>query len=62
MLMRSDLNDTPELAAGFIVWLTKEFRQWLGGRFLYANWDVNELEARKDDITSKNLLKVKVEY
>lgn len=51
------LIDTPELAAGFIVWLTKGQRTWLSGRYLSATWDVDELESMKDDIVQNDKLK-----
>jgi hypothetical protein len=51
------LIDTPELAAGFIVWLTKGQRTWLSGRYLSATWDVDQLESMKDDIVQNDKLK-----
>jgi hypothetical protein len=45
-----------------MVWLTKERRQWLGGRFLYANWDVEELVKKEDEVVSGDLLKMKVAF
>lgn len=39
-----------------LTWLTKEKRPWLSGRFVSANWDVEELEKRKDEIVDKDLL------
>lgn len=54
------LEDTAELAGDFTVWLTKERREWLSGRFVDATWDVEELEARKDDIVKGDKLKVRM--
>lgn len=54
------LKDTPELAADAIVWLAKERREWLAGRFFNCNWDVKELEDRKDEIVNKDLLKFRL--
>ncbi|RAO67400.1 uncharacterized protein BHQ10_003412 [Talaromyces amestolkiae] len=51
------LIDTPELAAGFIVWLTKGQRAWLSGRYLSATWDVDELESMRYDIVQNDKLK-----
>ncbi|KAK3660876.1 hypothetical protein LTR56_000634 [Elasticomyces elasticus] len=50
--------DTPELPAGFAVWLATqpEAKAVLNGRFIWANWDVTELLARRDEILSKDLL------
>ena len=54
------LVDTPELAADAMIWLAKEPREWLAGRFLSVNWDMEELEARKDEIVEKDLLKFRL--
>ncbi|KAL2138079.1 hypothetical protein VTI28DRAFT_7497 [Corynascus sepedonium] len=54
------LRDTPELSADAIVWLAKERREWLAGRFFSCNWDVKELEDRKDEIVDKDLLKFRL--
>ncbi|KAK5730573.1 hypothetical protein LTR15_000510 [Elasticomyces elasticus] len=50
--------DTPELPAGFAVWLATqpEAKAVLNGRFIWANWDVTELLGRRDEILSKDLL------
>ena len=55
----ADLTDSPDLCGAFCVWLTKNARDraWLSGRFVSANWNVDELEGRKDDIVSGDLLK-----
>ena len=52
--------DTPVLAGDTIVWLTKERRQWLSGRYVSCNWDVTELEAKKDEIVKGGKLKVRM--
>lgn len=52
------LGDSPELAADTMVWLAKEKRPWLGGRFVSVNWDMEKLLARKDEIVSRNLLRI----
>ena len=54
------LNDTPELCGGTVVWLTKSQRTWLAGRYVSAGWDVNELEAKKDEIVTGDKLKVRL--
>ncbi|KAK4505133.1 hypothetical protein PRZ48_003096 [Zasmidium cellare] len=51
------LTDTPELAADTMVWLTRERREWLAGRFVSANWDMGELEHKKEDVVQRNLFK-----
>jgi NAD(P)-dependent dehydrogenase (short-subunit alcohol dehydrogenase family) len=58
--MHRFLLDTPELAADFMVWLARERREWLRGRYLHANWDVEELEAKRQDITDNNKLKFRL--
>lgn len=50
------LNDDVGLCGGFLTWLTKEKRQWLSGRYVSVNWDVEELEKRKNEIVGKDLL------
>lgn len=49
--------DAPELPAGFAVWLAKspEARK-LNGRFVWANWDVNEVLDRVEEIEKRGLL------
>lgn len=56
---RKFLTDSPDLCGAYCVWLTKEGekRHWLSGRLLSAKWDADELEARKDEIIEKKLLK-----
>ncbi|KAL5329365.1 hypothetical protein ACEPPN_002877 [Leptodophora sp. 'Broadleaf-Isolate-01'] len=54
------LTDTPELCAGFVVWLTKGGRTWLAGRYVAATWDVDELEAKRDEIVKGEKLKVRM--
>jgi NAD(P)-dependent dehydrogenase (short-subunit alcohol dehydrogenase family) len=54
--MHPYLVDKPELAAAFIVWLCSGAADWAKGRYLSANWDVDELTKRKDDILRRDLL------
>lgn len=49
--------DDIDLCGHFCVWLTKEKREWLSGRYVMANWDVEELEAMKGDIVKHEKLK-----
>ncbi|KAF2686125.1 NAD(P)-binding protein [Lentithecium fluviatile CBS 122367] len=60
--MHAILNDTPELAADSLVWLCKEKREWLAGRFVSVTWDLEELERRKDEIVEKDLLKFRMAF
>ncbi|OZJ06890.1 hypothetical protein BZG36_00005 [Bifiguratus adelaidae] len=50
------LVDEPELAAGFCVWLSSGKADWLKGRYLSCNWDVNDLEGMRDEILNNDLL------
>ena len=55
------LVDAEDLCGAFCVWLTKDgegSKDWLSGRFLVANWDVDELEAKKDEIVERDTLKM----
>jgi len=40
----------------FAVWLCAGEADWAKGRYLSANWDVNELTALKTDILRDDLL------
>jgi hypothetical protein len=44
------------LPAGFSLWLTSPEARFLDGKFLWANWDVDELVARKEEIERGGLL------
>ena len=49
--------DSPQLPAGFAVWLAAHPNaRELNGRFIWANWDINELLERKDEIQKRDLL------
>jgi len=56
--------DTPELVGGVAVWLAswdeKAGKEFLSGRFVSANWDVEGLVGRKEEITEKGLLKMDI--
>jgi NAD(P)-dependent dehydrogenase (short-subunit alcohol dehydrogenase family) len=54
------LTDTAELAADTIVWLSRERRDWLSGRFATVGWDMEQLEQKKQDILQRNLFKFRV--
>jgi NAD(P)-dependent dehydrogenase (short-subunit alcohol dehydrogenase family) len=57
---RPYLIDSPELCGAFAVWLTKDGkkRDWLCGRLVSANWDVEELEAKREKVVEQDLLKL----
>jgi NAD(P)-dependent dehydrogenase (short-subunit alcohol dehydrogenase family) len=52
-----NFND-PELTGATLVWLVADpaRSQFLNGRVLTTEWDVDELVSRKEEIVSKNLL------
>ncbi|KIX00199.1 uncharacterized protein Z518_10337 [Rhinocladiella mackenziei CBS 650.93] len=54
------LTCTPELAADTMVWLTRERREWIAGRYINAPWDMEEFLAKKDAIVQNDLLKIKL--
>lgn len=56
----SFLIDTPELAGDSLVWLTQERREWLGGRYVSVNWDMQEFEKEKKRIVDGDLLKMRM--
>ncbi|GAA5858638.1 hypothetical protein JCM8547_001401 [Rhodosporidiobolus lusitaniae] len=56
-----DLPDQPELAAGLALWLaTQDKADFLRGKYVSANWDVDELIAKKDEILKGDLLWTRV--
>ncbi|KAF2265252.1 oxidoreductase-like protein [Lojkania enalia] len=54
------LVDDPELAGDTLVWLSGVRRDWLAGRYVSANWDMEELEGRKEEVVKGDLLKVRM--
>lgn len=51
--------DDPSLAAHMALWLSSPAAAFLHGRFIWANWDADELVARRGEILSDHgLLKV----
>lgn len=52
--------DTPEIAAHTLTWLVRERRDWLAGRYFVCQWDVDELEAKKQEIVDGDKLKVRM--
>jgi NAD(P)-dependent dehydrogenase (short-subunit alcohol dehydrogenase family) len=54
-----DFN-TPELIGGLSVWLSGERAKFLSGRAIAANWDVDDLVGRKEEIEAGNLLRLQL--
>lgn len=50
-------HDSVQLPAGVCLYLASPRADFLRGRWISANWRVDELEARKTEIMSENLLK-----
>lgn len=51
--------DDPSLAAHMALWVSSPAAAFLHGRFIWANWDADELVARREEILSDHgLLKV----
>ena len=48
--------DAIELPAHFAVWLCSEEAKFLRGKFVWCNWDVEELLEKKADIEGTLLL------
>ncbi|KAM0478733.1 hypothetical protein ACHAP7_005880 [Fusarium lateritium] len=57
-MSRKDANRLVELPAHFMVWLASEEAKFLKGKFVWANWDAEELLARADETQSSMLLEV----
>lgn len=57
---RGNLIDTPELAANTLVWLTRDRKEWLAGRVMIVNLDVEELEGKKEEVVKGDKLKVRL--
>lgn len=39
-----------ELTTNFIVWITSPEAEFLKGKFVWSNWDVEELIAKKEEL------------
>ena len=51
-----------DLAAGTALYLSTPAASYLDGRFVYANWDMEKLEAMRDEITKEDLLVSRIKY
>ncbi|KAF7187069.1 Short chain dehydrogenase citE [Pseudocercospora fuligena] len=54
------LKDDVRLCAGVCSWLGATRPQWLSGRYMAVNWDVDELFAMRDEIVNKDKLKFRM--
>lgn len=53
-------EDSVELAGGMNLYLASPRAAFLQGRYVTANWHVDELEKHKDEIISENLLRIQL--
>ncbi|KAL1864922.1 hypothetical protein VTK73DRAFT_5608 [Phialemonium thermophilum] len=54
----AEMQDHVSLPASFIVWLASPEARFLRGKFLWANWDVDELKARAAEMEKSPLLTI----
>ncbi|KZV64867.1 NAD-P-binding protein [Peniophora sp. CONT] len=47
-----EMPDTVELPAATFLWLTARNAEFLSGRYVQATWNLNEVVAKKEEITS----------
>lgn len=52
--------DDVGLAGSLCVWLSKERRPWLSGRYIDSRWDLEELQRRQGEIVAKDKLKYRL--
>lgn len=52
--------DDPGLCGAMCVQLSLGNHAWLSGRFVWANWDLDELELMKDEIVQQDKLKFRM--
>ncbi|RSL56834.1 hypothetical protein CEP53_006681 [Fusarium sp. AF-6] len=50
--------DTVELPGHFVMWLASDEAAFLRNKFVWANWDVEELKARAEEIRASSLLRI----
>lgn len=43
-----------ELTTNFIVWITSPEAEFLRGKFVWSNWDVEELLAKKEELKASS--------
>ncbi|KAI9762799.1 MAG: hypothetical protein M4579_000151 [Chaenotheca gracillima] len=54
------LTDTPELAGDVVAYLTQKKRDWLAGRYISVNWDMEEFLGREAEIVKDDKLKMRM--
>ena len=60
--LKSIFTETPELCADSLVYMSKEKREWLSGRYINCTWHLPELTspAMKEKIIEGDMLKVRL--
>jgi hypothetical protein len=46
------------LPGAYIVWLASPESEYLRGKFVWSNWDIDELRQKEAEIKEKNLLTI----
>lgn len=59
---RSRLYDTVDLAGGTALYLSTEPASFLSGRFVFSNWDMEQVEKLRGEIESNDLLKSRIGF
>lgn len=54
-------RSSAELPGHFCVWLASPEAKFLRGKFVWVNWDVDELKARAEEIARSKLLTTSLE-
>ncbi|KAK0658096.1 hypothetical protein B0T16DRAFT_363431 [Cercophora newfieldiana] len=52
------VEDHVSLPASFALWLASPEARFLKGKYLWANWDIDELKARKDELQASRHLNI----
>ncbi|KAL2044706.1 hypothetical protein N7G274_002480 [Stereocaulon virgatum] len=59
---RSRLYDTVDLAGGTALYLSTEPATFLSGRFVFSNWDMEQVEKLESEIESDGLLTSRIRF
>ena len=51
-------SDDADLPGSFIVWAVSPEAEFLRGKYLWVNWDVDELKSRKDELSRPDQLSI----
>ncbi len=58
LLIMTLLRLVVKLPADFVVWVTSPEAEFLKDRYVWVNWDVEELKGMKEEILKGDLLKM----